>query len=157
MNKIASFQIAKQIADAQLAQAHEIKIASMFSRLAGMGAGLAEKASPYLDKGFSRLGQAASGVQNPILSKLLTGAAHNPSALVGTNGFNQLGRTVAKRVGAGAGGAYGGAVALEAPFKHQNNEAYEEQQAHPIRSWLAQHLAGAPKLQHRSYLNPFSI
>jgi hypothetical protein len=50
----------------------------------------------------------------------------------------------------------GGALAVEAPGKMHDNAAYAQQQQHPIRSWLAQRLAGAPKLQRRSYMNPFS-
>jgi hypothetical protein len=130
----------------------------MWGSLAGMGSNLAAKAAPTLDRGFSRLGQAAEKIQNPWMAKLLTGAAPNTGAMAGYAGqaTRDLGRTVAKRVGMGTGGAYGGAVALEAPFKHRNNEAYEEQQSHPIASWLKQHLMGSPKLAPKGYLNPFN-
>ena len=158
MNKTSHFILANQIIANADAEAHQVKMADMWGSLAGMGKDVMAKASPYLDKGFSRIGQAVEKIQNPWMAKLLTGAAPNTGAMAGYAGqaTRDLGRTVAKRVGMGTGGAYGGAVALEAPFKHRNNEAYEEQQSHPIASWLKQHLMGSPKLAPKGYLNPFN-
>ena len=127
----------------------------------GMGAlrGMAGKAVTVLDKGFTRLGQAAEGVQNPMLAKLLTGAAPNTSAMAGYAGdaANALGKTVAKRVGAGAGIAAGGTLAAEAPFKYENNQQVEQQKQHPLKTWLAQHLQGKRPAVAENYLNPLAI
>ena len=134
---------------------------TMWSALKGMaGQGMAH-VQPALDKGFGAVGRGAMKLPSTgyggKATSLLTGGMHDYSDAVNPSDMANLGKLVSKRVGVGAGAAYGGTLAAEAPFKYQNNQRYEDQQNHPIRSWLAQHLAGAPKLQPKGYLNPFSI
>jgi hypothetical protein len=135
-------------------------LASVLSPARGLVTGLMGKAAPALEKGFGAIGsQAYKLPEGGMLSKLLTGGSA-PTYDVGERTFlnaPELGRTVAKRVGIGTGVGAAGVLGAEAPFKAENNAAYEQQQEHPLRAWLAQHLAGAPKLQHKSYLNPFSM
>ena len=159
MNKTTQFLLALEAQDYMQKRAMAARLGGLFSNLSSKVAPMAEnvmgKVQPALDTGFRRIGQAAGRVQNPMLSKLLTGGVPGAdmAALSGT-AAQDLGKTVAKRVGVGAGAAYGGAVGLEAPGKYKNNQAYEQQQAHPLRAWLAQHMLGKRKLQSRGYLNP---
>jgi hypothetical protein len=136
-------------------------LAGFLAKGRGVAGDMMGKVAPAMEKGFGAIGsQTAKLPENGMWSKLLAGSGGLPTNEVGDRSFlnaPELGRTVAKRVGIGAGGALGGTLAAEAPGKMENNRAYEQQQQHPLRAWLAQHLAGAPKLQSKSYLNPLSI
>jgi len=162
-NKMACF-VAQSMADDMEKSAAGLggTLSALLRRGAGAASGLASKAAPALDSGFAALGgQAFRHIpEGSLPAKALFGnGGIVPRVEQGEEtlmNLPQLGKTVAKRVGIGAGGALGGTLAVEAPGKMQDNAAYAQQQQHPIRSWLAQRLAGAPKLQSRSYMNPFS-
>lgn len=164
MNHSIAFFIAQAINEEQTKQASGLggTLAGLLARGQGAASGLMGKAAPMLNKGFGALGSATfkHAPEGGMASKLLMGPAGAPMIENGGNSLlnaPELGKTVAKRVGIGAGAGLGGTLALEAPGKMQNNVAYEQQQQHPLRAWLAQHLAGAPKLQHKSYLSPLSL
>jgi hypothetical protein len=116
-----------------------------------------------MERGFGAIGGAAAKL-NPegMASSILAG----PNVVSKLRPFGDqiapedavsLGKSVAGRVGIGAGVELGGTLAAEAPVKMYQNYKYNQQQQHPLRSWIMQHMAGAPKLHGRSYLNPFSV
>jgi hypothetical protein len=114
---------------------------------------LAMKAAPQLGASDSNwLIKALVG------SKPLFENSTVPLGQLGEHMEGQLGRRLLSRgaVGGAAAGTAGalGSMAVQAPGRFENNQRFEQQQAHPLRSWLAQHLAGKPKLQHQNYLNP---
>lgn len=146
MNKIATFILAQEIQTAWTEKAATARLGGLFEKLVS-------NAAPAARQGFRMAGAAADRTQGiPGIGSSVFNALGGNSA----PSLEAFGRTALGRVGAGAAGAYGGAVGLEAPFKMHNNAQYAEQQAHPLRSWLAQHLMGQPKRQYKSLLNPFS-
>ena len=137
--------------------------AALLERGLGSLRGLASKAAPAVNKGFSAIGEQANKLPpEGLAAKLLVGEKPPVGPAVATagdvqNSFGALGKQVAGRTAAGAGIAGAGVLAAEAPFKAINNEQVEEQQQHPIKTWLAQHLQGKQPLQHKSYLNPLAV
>lgn len=125
----------------------------MDDRIAGAAPGAAD--------GIRKVRDTAYGLVHGKSPMTLPDSAMELSDDVRSQMYNGLrGRRALSRgiVGGGALGAAGTgtALALEAPGKLNNNAKYEQQQVNPIRSWLAQHLMGAPKLQRKSLLNPFN-
>jgi hypothetical protein len=134
----------------------------------GRGAEQIESRMPNnsFSQGVGRLASRAVpqlGASSPSwLSKLLVGSRELAPATqdMGLSGLEnhfqgELGKRLLSRGTVGGALGYGGLTAAEAPGKYENNQRFAQQQAHPIRSWLSQHLQGKPKLQHESYLSPF--
>jgi len=164
MNQSQTLGLAFALRDRMQKEAATAAVERGLGSLKGLVGGAMSKAQPMLNKGFNAIGAQASRLpEDGMLSKLLIGANRpvGPAAAMGDgtvgNTFSGLGKQVSKRVGAGAGIAAGGTLAAEAPFKAEHNAEVEQQQQHPIRTWLAQHVMGRQPLKHESYLNPLAI
>ena len=161
MNQTNILGLAFELRDHMAKQAAEQSVKRGFAALKGLASNVAGKAAPTLDRGFGAIGKATMKLpESGGLSRMLAGDARSA---VGSGGEDLaadqigLGQQVAKRVGTGAAIGAGGALGAEAPFKAQHNAEVAQQQQHPIRTWIQQHLMGKRPMQAQSYLNPFDV
>lgn len=141
---------------ASLINLHMEKGASVLGGLGAMAGDAARfvgrETGPALDRGFGAIGRATMKIPRSGIRELLTGGPVGSAYPLGTElPYGNIGRSVASRVGLGAGL---GAEGINTLANYRNNVAYEDQQQHPIQSWLSQHLRGTPKLHHHNYLLP---